>query len=173
MTPAELARFHAGDDAVFRALIERHNARLYGLVRRYARDDDHAADLLQEVWVRIYRKRTRYAGGSFLAWSATLARHLCLNAVGARRAEPVPLDDAVTLGVAGADVPTDVPDTHGLTDALFTLSERQREVVIAHVVEGESVREVAARLGCAEGTVKATLHQALARLRKTLSGSVR
>lgn len=174
MTPAELARFHAGDEAFFRELVERHGPRLFGIVRRYAREPDQAADLLQEVWVRIYRKRTHFRGtGSFLGWAAVLARNVCLNAVGAtaRRPEMLPLSGEMDFGAdAGAESGPAMED-EGVNEALLALSPRQRDVVVSRVVEGMSVREVAARLGCAEGTVKATLHQALARMRTVLQGA--
>lgn len=52
--------------------------------------------------------------------------------------------------------------------ALETLTEKQRAVVVLRLLEGFSTRATATRMGVAEGTVKATLHQALGRLRPLL-----
>ena len=57
-----------------------------------------------------------------------------------------------------------------LMDAVLELSERQREVVLLRLVEGRSTAEAAELLECAEGTVKATLHQATLKLRAILRG---
>jgi RNA polymerase sigma-70 factor, ECF subfamily len=173
MNEGELARFHAGDALLFRDLYTRHAPVLYGLVRGYARDGDEASDLLQEVWVRIFRKRARFEGrGSFLAWALVLARRVCISRVTTVAARRMEVGMDALDEIAGAAPPeSGTEQTRGLLrEALFSLSDRQREVVVSRLVEGLNTREVAERLGCAEGTVKATLHQALARLRTLLSG---
>jgi len=53
---------------------------------------------------------------------------------------------------------------------LAELPDRQREVITLRWIIGFSTREVAAVLGCPEGTVKSNLHKAVARLRKSLMG---
>ena len=51
------------------------------------------------------------------------------------------------------------------------LPERQREVVVLRVFESLSVAETAAAMGCRQGTVKALLHKAMARLRQDVAPS--
>ena len=71
-------RFHAGDQALFRDLVRETSPRMLRVIRGYARDEDHAADLLQLCWIRIYRKRARFSGnGSFLGWALTVCRNVC------------------------------------------------------------------------------------------------
>ena len=55
-----------------------------------------------------------------------------------------------------------------LKGALEDLTPRQRTMVLAYYVHERPVKQIAAELGCAEGTVKATLFQSLAKLRKNL-----
>ena len=56
----------------------------------------------------------------------------------------------------------------GLKQALEGLTPRQRAMVLAYYVQEHPVQRIAEDLGCAEGTVKATLFQSLAKLRKYL-----
>ena len=58
-------------------------------------------------------------------------------------------------------------------DAVLALPVRQRDVVLLRLVEGMSTAETARLLECAEGTVKATLHQATRKLRDLLKETVR
>ena len=55
-----------------------------------------------------------------------------------------------------------------LQEALDGLTPRQRAMVLAYYVHEHPVKRIASDLGCAEGTVKATLFQSLAKLRKFL-----
>jgi RNA polymerase sigma-70 factor (ECF subfamily) len=55
-----------------------------------------------------------------------------------------------------------------LREALDGLTPRQRTMVLAYYVHEKPVKAIAEELGCAEGTVKATLFQSLSKLRKTL-----
>ena len=70
------------------------------------------------------------------------------------------------------------PSVHGeleyarLREVVDTLPPRQREVVLLRIVEGKSTAEAAYALGCAEGTVKASLHAALQKLQQTLKEKV-
>ncbi len=174
MSPEELARFRAGERDLFRRLVDTHSPRLLGVCRGFADDLDEAHDLVQETWVRVYAKRRTYRGGSFPAWLFAVCRRVCLSAARQHARRGVPeralerVADPMSTGAAErAAVRHDV--RAAVTRALFGLPDRQRAVVVYRMIEGLSTRETAARMGCAEGTVKATLHQALARLAEPLA----
>jgi RNA polymerase sigma-70 factor (ECF subfamily) len=87
---------------------------------------------------------------------------------GERLAEP-------ESGTANSQRPTANPegaivDRQALKDALSTLSEDHREVVLLHEVEGLTYQEAAEVLGVPEGTVKSRLHHAFLNLRRALLG---
>jgi RNA polymerase sigma-70 factor (ECF subfamily) len=67
--------------------------------------------------------------------------------------------------LADVDDPADVATVTAIRDAVAALPERQRATVVARFFLGLDVRETAELLGCAEGTVKAHTHKALANLR--------
>lgn len=173
MTSEELRRFRDGDHDLFRELVERHSTRLLGLARAYAADADDAHDLLQETWVRAYARRTTYAGrGSVLGWLLVVCRNVCVSHKRSPAAASAPRERPAAELVErapGSESPErDLERTglrRALVDALLALPERQREAVVRRLIEGRSTRATAGLMGCAEGTVKASLHAALAKLR--------
>jgi RNA polymerase sigma-70 factor, ECF subfamily len=166
----DVVRFRAGDDALFADIVSEFSPRLMPLLRRYAGDAD-ANELLQDVWVRVYERRATYDGrGSFLGWLLSVSRSVAMDALRSRSR------------VRAAEVSPDLPGHHdpdagflraALRDAILDLPERQRDVIVSRLVEGWSTRETAARLDCAEGTVKALLHQATRKLRDVLQETLR
>lgn len=165
----DLDRFHAGDEALFAELVAAHSRRIWPQLRRYAQTEAEARDLLQDVWARAYAKRQTFDGrGSFIGWLMTVARTVGLVAAKKRGREPAIAELS--------DVPDPAASRDGLLlatlrDAVLALPERQRDVVMLRLVEGLSTTETARRLECAEGTVKATLHQATRKLRESLKES--
>ncbi len=174
MTPEELDRFHAGDERLFQRLVDDHSPRLMLVARAFARSEDEAREILQATWVRAYRKRRAFRGaGGVFGWLCAVCRTVALNRLrsGRRRTR---LADAVARSAAnpapgsGGDPAEHEEIRRRLLRALAALGERQRQVVTLRLIEERSVAETAAALGVAEGTVKATLHQAVRALRPML-----
>jgi RNA polymerase sigma-70 factor (ECF subfamily) len=166
----DLDRFHAGDETMFAELVTEYSPRLLPYVRRYAGPDADAGDLLQELWLRAFTKRHTFDGrGSLLGWLFMIARTVGMTAVRKRTREPA-RDESVDVVKLHDPEPALYPDA--FRDAVLALPERQREVVLLRLIEGMSTSETARVLGCAEGTVKATLHQAMRNLRAALKETV-
>lgn len=148
-----------------------HSPRLLAQLRRYAISNADAHDLLQEVWLRAYRKRRTFEGrGSFFGWLLMVSRTVGVAAISKQRREPhtEELRDVVAAGSR-----TDDPLLRdALRTAVLSLPDRQREVVLLRLVDGLSTAETARVLQCAEGTVKATLHHATRRLQELLKETV-
>lgn len=174
MTPDELQRFQAGDPVLVRSLVETLSPRLLGYAINLTGDRDEAEDLLQETWIQAYRGRASFRGeGPLLSWLISITYN---RFVSDRRGEARRLAKRTEAGVAprmtwtaaiAADDPS-IDTRRALAAALAELPERQRAVFICRLMEDRSVRETALRLGVAEGTVKATLHQAIRSLRRLL-----
>ena len=164
-------RFRAGDPALFRHLVRETSPRMLRVIRGYARDDDHAADLLQVCWIRIYRKRVRFSGtGSFLGWALTVCRNVCRTEVRKRRPGPlVRLDDR-------RDLPDRTPGpaeqlkrqerAAALYAALERLRVRERDAILLRIIEGRSTAEVARMLAVKEVSVRSLIHRGLKKLRR-------
>lgn len=135
------------------------------------RNDEAARDAAQETALRFLQGLPGFRWQSTLkTWSLGIALNVCRETRReAARARP-------TLRVVRPDPPT--PDAlmlraervEWLREAIDGLAERQREAVVLRYFEGLSLNETAAAMGCATGTVKATLSQALTRLRQQPTG---
>jgi RNA polymerase sigma-70 factor (ECF subfamily) len=173
MTPGELERFRVGDEQLMTELIRVHSPRLLAVAVRIAGDRDRAHDLVQDAWIRAYERRMTFGGsGSFIGWMLVIMQSVFLrqHRDESRRqtkmeaihretaASHDPVDD-LTLQLDAQTV------QRQLLDGLAQLTDRQRDVVAMRIIEGRSVSQTAEALGVADGTVKATLSQALGRLR--------
>ncbi|MDQ1519742.1 MAG: hypothetical protein QOI55_815 [Actinomycetota bacterium] len=138
--------------------------RLVGSLVLYCDDRGVAEDLAQEALARAVERWERVSAmSSPEAWVYRVAFNLARSRFRRRAAErrathrmaPVP-----------PVAPDDVATAIAVRAAVRALPPRQRAVVIARFYGGLSVQETAAALGCAEGTVKATTHQAIRNLRQ-------
>lgn len=163
----DFRRFTTGTAAEVRAVVEAHTPRLLAIARGHGLPPDDAEDAVQATWVRAYERRaTLRDPAAFGPWLAEICRNRCRNEL-RRDARRAAADEAESLPSR------DRPDEgaallRDLMEALAALPERQREAAYLRLVERRSTRETAARLNCAEGTVKAALHAALRKLREEL-----
>ncbi len=169
----DVARFRAGDHSVFRTIVQQYSPRLLAVVRSFVDDEDEAHDLLQDIWHRAYNKRRTFAAtGTMLGWLLAIARTVGLANVARHKSRArFDPDPSLHMGSSGPD-PSRLAEQHELARsmrrALLDLPDRERDVVILRMLEQRTTRECAALLGCAEGTVKASLHSALKKLRAPL-----
>lgn len=125
-------------------------------------DRAHAEDATQEAFMRAYRKWRRVRAMERPdSWLVVVA----MNAARRRwRRTPALADESVT-DVSVDDHSGSVVTAITVRAALDRLTDRQREVVVLRYLADLSTRDIASALGCAEGTVRATLHQSLTKLR--------
>jgi len=170
-----LKRIAARDAAAFSTLYKGTSAKLYGVVARILTRGDVAADVLQEVYVRIWEKAGEFdpVRGSPLAWMATIARNRALDEV--RRVRPASLEDQPE-GFEPAAEEIDPLATRerseglaALVDCLKALDEEKRAVVLLAYYRGSSREALAKRFGRPVPTIKTWLHRSLAQLRDCLA----
>ncbi|HXU37807.1 MAG TPA: sigma-70 family RNA polymerase sigma factor [Blastocatellia bacterium] len=163
------------DRGAFKALYERYRDRVYNLAFYSLGEELWAEDVLQIVFLKIYRglPAFRYEA-SLSTWIYRIAVNECQNQLQRRGAKHVPLD-----AILGSDEEFDtakLPDTEHLErerrqilrDAVMDLSPKLRGVVVLKYVEGLSYDEIARVLECAPGTVASRLNRALAELETRL-----
>lgn len=163
------------DRGAFKALYERYRDRVYNLAFYSLGEELWAEDVLQIVFLKIYRglPAFRYEA-SLSTWIYRIAVNECQNQLQRRGAKHVPLD-----AILGSDEEFDsaqLPDTEQLErerrqilrDAVMDLSPKLRGVVVLKYLEGLSYDEIARVLECAPGTVASRLNRALAELETRL-----
>lgn len=169
IAPPELEAFHRGDPRLFRRIVQAASPRLMGTVRPFVRDLGEAEDLVQEAWRRAFLRRADFRGhGSLMGWLLAIARNLARGHVRGPHSRETNARDEVRDPGTPETVVAGLQLRRALQEAVAGLPERQRETLVLRIVLGFSTRETAQRLECAEGTVKAALAQALAKLRITL-----
>jgi RNA polymerase sigma factor (sigma-70 family) len=147
------------------------------LRRNWANASD-IADLRQDVYVRVYEAAQKQIPESAKPFVLTTAHNLLIDRV--RRARVIPIEtvtDLETLAVASADVSADRVLTardalNRLLIALEHLTPRSREAILLSKVEGLSRRQIAARMGIAEDTVKHHLVHGMHALAEKLYGEM-
>ncbi len=166
--------FRHGEAAAFDRLFERWSAPLLRYLERMVRDTGTAEELVQEVFLRVYRARERYKPEArFSTWLYRIGTNLALNELRRpRRRDPhdsMDEDDARPLAAETSAV-DDVVHARRLGEAaareLDALPERQRAALWLTAVEGLAYAEVAEALDVTEQAVKALVHRA----RSTLAG---
>jgi RNA polymerase sigma-70 factor (ECF subfamily) len=165
----------SGDHEAFAQLVQRWQQPIRRLCVRMASDEHRGHDLAQETFARVYSQRSGFvAGRKFSTWLWRIAINLChddFRRVG-RRAE-VSLEATATEQTASSDP---APDEQLLErersdlvrDAVSSLPEEQRAVLILREYEGLKFREIADVLGVPEGTVKWRMSEALGELGRRL-----
>ncbi len=124
-------------------------------------DAERAADVAQEAFARAWRRWPRVSTMERpVAWVYVVALNQAKRDLRLERHLPGPPPVSPPSDVAGS-----VATRISLQTALDGLAPRQRAVVVLRYLADLSTAEVARALGCAEGTVKSTLHAALTRLR--------
>lgn len=176
-TDAELLAAHvAGDPHAFGELVSRHRDRLWGVALRTTQDPEEASDALQDALISAFRRADQFRGESAVTtWLHRIVVNASLDRLrrrAVRRALPLPDDNAHAPGALLAD-PVDAIDRREIqlivTAALAELPHDQCEAVLLVDVEGWSVEEAAAILGCPAGTVKSRCFRGRAKLAKRLA----
>ncbi|MGD2068718.1 MAG: sigma-70 family RNA polymerase sigma factor [Gemmatimonadota bacterium] len=176
MDEAELVeRARNGDQRAFRDLYDANVERIYRLAFRMAGQDDLARDFTQETFVRAYEKLGQFRGdAAFSTWLHSIAVSVSLNGlrkVDRHRKRERDIEDAAHLGSSAAKVEPWLRER--LQEAIDGLPEIYRTVFLMHDLEGFNHKEIAAALDVAEGTSKARLSRARAKLRESLGDLAR
>lgn len=181
-----VARAVGGDHGAFRQLFEAYAPLIYRLVFRMIGNQDDAADLTQDIFVRAYQRlgslREQIA---FQAWITRLAINMVHDAMRRRKPYAFSLDATPSGSDDGGEwhIPDESQEvdasllstelTAHIQAALLTLSEEHRTVVILHHLEHKSVEDISILLSVPIGTVKSRLVRGRAELRKRLDAYVR
>lgn len=166
-----IARAKRGDGAAERTLYDRHVDRVYRLAFRLTGDDALAQDITQDTFVRAFDRLQEFREeAAFGTWLHCIARSVALNVlrkVRRLRHRETALDDASSVAQAERESDPDVQDR--LWGAIDALPEKYRTVFVMHDLEGYTHEEIARTLGVKNGTSKAQLFRARARLRVVLA----
>jgi RNA polymerase sigma factor (sigma-70 family) len=161
--PRGLSRARGGqvDDDRIREFVDDEYARVVATVTLVCGSVATAEDSVQEALARAWEQLARGRSIDRLpAWITTVALNLARSQMRRWRAERRARDKLGPLHDDLSNAPAASGDAHAVRLALLALPRRQREVTVLRYYLGLDVREIAAHLGIAEGTVKAMLFRA-------------
>lgn len=160
------------DVSAFEALYRAHSSRVFAICSRMAGDREQAEEWAQDAWVRAWEQLESFRGESaFTTWMHRLTVNLVLDRRRSDSRRRRRIERAGELArISGGVTRNEGPGTKmDLERAVAALPDGARTVFLLYDVEGYKHREIADRLGVAEGTVKAQLHRARTMLREALT----
>ena len=161
------ARAARGDGEAFEQIVHRFQRRIYGFAYRYIRDADEAQDLVQEIFLRIYRKLGRFdPRRPFEPWLWRVAANVCANYLDRRAPRAAALDGDDLSG--GTTAPPALLEETRLGAALTHLPPNYRLLLALHYQADMPLAEIAGTLGLSEMTVKSRLYRARSHLQHAL-----
>jgi RNA polymerase sigma-70 factor, ECF subfamily len=172
-----VARAKQGDQAAFCELVRRYRGRILALALHLTGSSGEAEDIAQEVFLKAYQKLDSFEGRSeFFTWVYRMAVNRSLNARRDRsRRREAPMEDprvdrAIAVDAGGDPArAAELRQTYArLIAALDALPPDMRTSVVLVVLQGLSHDEAGVVQGCPSGTVAWRIHEARARLRRSM-----
>lgn len=179
ISPDLLAQVAKGSQQAFEALYDQSHALLFTLALRVLGDQDEAAELLQEVYLEVWRKVVRYdvGRGSPMAWLVTLTRSRAIDRLRSRASKGHGMTDPLGETVA-VRVPAQTPSPFesqlqyelrlSMQKALAELPDGQQRALELAYYQGLSHTEIAARLKEPVGTIKTRIKLGMSKLKLAL-----
>jgi RNA polymerase sigma-70 factor (ECF subfamily) len=172
-----MQRFASGDQDAFHVLFDKYKDRIFRyILRAFEPDADRAADLTQDVFLRVITGRGSFdPARRFAPWLYAIARNVAINRFHGSseklRRRTISLDEAPTAAPdpAAPDLAVAGELSRFVDRSVDALSEPYREVFLLRELEGLSYDEIADTLGLTPGAARTAAHRARAMLRERLS----
>lgn len=155
-----------GNRHAYQKLYQLHSARVYGICYRLLGEQSTAEDVVQEVFISVWKKIDSYREQSkFSTWLHSVATNLAVTHYRKRNTwwarfrstEEVTVEEPAT---------NDVHEEHGLDAKIRRLPDQARMVFVLFAIEGFRHEEIADKLGIAVGSSKAQYHRAKSLLKE-------
>jgi len=165
----------AGDPDAFRRIVSRHHRSLYSNALRRLGDPNAAEDAVQDAFLRAFRNIEHFDGDYHLdAWLHRIVTNTCHD-IGRRRGRDTRLFDRacteVEVAVAPADEGLDATPREQITEALDSLPESYREVLVLRFVDELSYADVAEQAGISEENARARVSRGRNMLKRMLTST--
>ncbi|MGB8887136.1 MAG: sigma-70 family RNA polymerase sigma factor [Candidatus Korobacteraceae bacterium] len=188
---ALVRRCVSGDAAAWQEIVQQFHRRIYNICYRFSGSPEDAADLSQEVFIKMYRTLGTFdtSRASFMTWVTTVTRNLLvdhfrkgkydritdsLDATPGNQEDGLTLADQLEDGAASPEARMRSQETQKLVhEALKRLSPELREAVILRDLQDLDYKDIAKVLNVPEGTVKSRINRGRTELARLLQRNYR
>ena len=188
---ALVRRCVAGDAAAWQEIVQQYHRRIYNICYRFSGSPDDAADLTQEVFIKMYRTLSTFdtTRASLMTWVTTVTRNLLvdhfrkgkydrvtdsLDATAGNQDDGLTLAEKLEDGSAGPEARVRSQEAQKLVhEALGKLSPELREAVILRDLQDMDYKDIATVLKIPEGTVKSRINRGRTELARLLQRNYR
>lgn len=184
-----MLRFKEGNESAFRILFDKYKKKLVNFTYRFTNDRKTAEELAQEVFLRVYQAAPSYSPDArFSTWLFRIATNICLNESRRHRHELKTESLDASVDTDGHEIIKEVQDDSvqapaevleeremniKLREAIMSLPEKQRAVILLHTYQGFSYREIGDQIGSSDSAVKSIIYRARQALITALGPYVR
>ena len=163
----------SGDRRAFARLYERTSAKLYGVALRILKSESEAEEVLQDVYVSVWRNAGRFQieRASPITWLAVLARNRSIDRIRGRKPAAASLDEAGDPASSDLDalqILEQADDRKRLDGCLDQLDQAPRQAILSAFLDGATHSQIATREDVPLGTMKSRIRRALITLRMCL-----
>jgi len=161
------------DGHSFSYLYDNYSGALLGVIGGIIADQETSRDVLQDVFVNIWKKIDSYdsSKGRLFTWMLNIARNAAIDKIRSRSYQDSlknrSIPDNTDIGIGGMTIPQ-VGDV-GLKKILTRLKEEHRQLIDLSYFQGYTHEEIAKSLGIPLGTVKTRIRSALTHLRTMIN----
>jgi RNA polymerase sigma-70 factor (ECF subfamily) len=164
-------RCQSGEPGAFEDLIAVMERPLLYYATSLTGNEDSGLDVLQEVWIKVFRGIHKLKDpGALRSWLYSITHGIAVDRIrrniSRERAEMVDLEDFQEA----EELSFTEEDAAAIHQALAEIGLKHREVLVLHFLEDLSLAEIATVVGCSEGTVKSSIHYAKRAMKEILSG---
>ena len=167
--PELVAAIIQRDEQAFSYLYDNYSAALYGIINQIVPDKEIANDILQEVFVNIWRKMSSYdaAKGRLFTWMLNIARNASIDKLRSRAYQDNLKNQPFPENVSNMSHQQVKPviDDYGLRKLVNRLKDEQKVLIELSYFQGFTHEEIARSLDIPLGTVKTRIRSALIQLR--------
>lgn len=157
-------------EEAFRSLLDKYQQRLYWHVRRYVLDHDDADDLIQEIFIKVWKNLSKFrADAQLFTWLYRIATNECITFLKKRKAElHISLEDESSAYLT--DTLTETAYFNGdkaqkkLQEAILTLPDKQRLVFNMKYFDDLRYEDISEIVGTSVGALKASYHLAVKKI---------
>lgn len=155
----------------FDYLYAQYSGALFSVVLTFISDREHAEDVLQEVFIKIWKQIDSYDAqkGRLYTWMLQVTRNSCIDVVRSTKFKMQQQNRELPNSVYERGVEDFNPNTIGLRQQVGKLKPEHRELVELSYFQGFTQEEMAETLNIPLGTVKTRVRAALIQLRKLLT----